>query len=95
MRHQEGGGHHVPIVLGALLDILPRCVDMKENNGEITRGTYSDQLTKMMGEGAFDEDSHKNTQFLRATTIGPCLGEMQKALEVLRNEAAENPRKAV
>jgi len=78
-----------PMFLGALLDILPRCVDRKESNGGITRGIYSDQLTEVMGEGAIDEEGHKNTQFLRATTIGPCLGEMQKAWEVLRNEAAE------
>ena len=28
--------------LGALLDILPRCVDRTETNGEVTRGIYSE-----------------------------------------------------
>ena len=79
-----------PTFLGALLDILPRCVDRKENNGKITRGIYSDQLTEVMGEGAFDEDGHRSTQFLRATKVGPYQGEMQKAWEKLRDEAAAN-----
>ena len=79
-----------PAFLGALIDILPRCVDRKESNGEVMRGTYSDQLTKEVGEGAFDEDGHKNSQFLKAKTIGPYSGEMQKAWERLRSEAATN-----
>jgi hypothetical protein len=53
-----------PAFLGALLDILPRCMDRKDNNGEITKGTYSDQLTAVIGEGAFDEAGHMNAQFL-------------------------------
>jgi hypothetical protein len=28
-----------PAFLGALLDILPRCVDRKDRNGEVTKGT--------------------------------------------------------
>jgi hypothetical protein len=43
------------------MGILPRCVDKKEGNGEITKGIYSDQLTAVFGEGAFDETGHKNT----------------------------------
>ena len=27
-----------PTFLGALLDILPKCVDKKESNGEVTKG---------------------------------------------------------
>ena len=49
-----------PTFLGALLDILSRCVDMKDTNGEISRGTYSEQLTMVIGEGAYDEEGHKN-----------------------------------
>ncbi len=79
-----------PTFLGALLDILPRCVGMRENNGEIMKGIYSDQLTTVIGEGAFNETGHRNTQFLRATTIGPYPGEMQKAWDTLRDEAADN-----
>ena len=66
----KGGGikratdSRYPAFLGALLDILLRCVDRKERNGEITVGTYSDQLTGVVGSGAFDEEGHKNSQFL-------------------------------
>jgi hypothetical protein len=35
-----------PEVPGALLDILLRCVDITEMNGEIQRGYYNRQLTK-------------------------------------------------
>ncbi len=48
-----------PAFLGALLDILPRCVDRKDSSGEIMQGTYSDQLTAVIGEGAFDEAGHR------------------------------------
>ena len=47
----KGGGikratySRYPAFLGAMLDILPRCVDRKDRNGEITVGIYSDQLT--------------------------------------------------
>jgi hypothetical protein len=30
-----------PAILGALLDILPRCIDIAESNGEVQRGYYS------------------------------------------------------
>ena len=45
----------------AFLGALPRCVDMKERNGEVTKGTYTDQLTEVVGEGAFDEEGHMNS----------------------------------
>ncbi len=54
------------------------------------RGTYSDQLTEEVGEGAFDQDGHMNSQFLKTKTVGPYPGEMQKAWERLRSEAAAN-----
>jgi hypothetical protein len=41
-----------PAFLGALLDILPRCVDRTDSNGGVTRGKYADQLTAVIGEGA-------------------------------------------
>jgi len=47
--------------LGALMDILPRCVDMKESNGEITKAIYSDHLTAVIGEEAYDEAGHMNS----------------------------------
>jgi len=79
-----------PAFLGALMDILPRYVDRKESNGEITTGTYSDQLTAVIGEGAYDEDGRKNSMFLEATRVGPYPREMQKAWDALRDEAADN-----
>ena len=79
-----------PAFLGAPLDILPRCVDMMEANGEVTKGVYSEQLTAVIGEGAYDEAGHRNTKFLEATGIGPYPMEMQKAWDELREEAADN-----
>ena len=49
-----------PSFLGAILDVLPRCVDMKDKNGEIVKGIYSDHLTEVIGEGAFDEAGNRN-----------------------------------
>jgi hypothetical protein len=40
----KGGGMkkltelHIPAFLGALLDILPKCIDITEEKGEVTRG---------------------------------------------------------
>jgi hypothetical protein len=73
-----------------LLDILPRCVDRTEINGDVTRGIYTEQLTAVIGEGAYDEGGHRNTKFLEATGVGPYPGEMQRARDELRNEAAVN-----
>jgi hypothetical protein len=58
------------------MDLLPRRVDRKDSNGEITTGIYSDQLTAAIGEGAFDEAGHNNSHFLEATRIMPYPGEM-------------------
>ena len=79
-----------PAFLGALLDILPRCVDRTETKGEVTKGVYSEQLTAVIGEGAYDEAGHMNTQFLEATGIGRYPKEMQKAWDELRDEAVDN-----
>jgi len=79
-----------PAFLGALLDILPRCVDKAEANGEVTKGVYSEQLTVVIGEGVYNENGHRNTKFMEATEIGPYPKEMQKAWDELRDEAADN-----
>jgi hypothetical protein len=50
-----------PTFLGALLDVLPRCVDRKDKNGEIVKGIYSDQLTEVIGEGTFGQAGNRNT----------------------------------
>jgi len=44
----------------------------------------------VIGEGAYDEDGHKNSQFLEATGIRPYPWEMQRAWGVLRDEAGDN-----
>ena len=72
------------------MDILPRCVDMKDRNGEVTKGTYSDQLMEVVGAGAYDEEGHRNSKFLESTEVGPYPSEMQAAWDVLRNDAAAN-----
>jgi len=41
-------------------------------------------------KGAFDEAGNMNTQFLQATSEGPFPKEMQKAWDVMRDEAANN-----
>ncbi len=79
-----------PAFLGALLHILPRCIDRKDTSGEITRGTYTDQLTAAIGEGAFDEAGHRNARFLEATEVGPYPREMQRAWSTMREEARNN-----
>ena len=43
-----------PAFLGAVLDILPRCIDRKAENGEEMPGYYSEQLTWEIGRGAYD-----------------------------------------
>ena len=43
-----------PAFLGALLDILPRCIDKKVENGEEMLGYYSEQLTGAIDRGAYD-----------------------------------------
>ena len=48
LARMKGGGikratdTRYPTCMGALLDILPRCVDKKESNGEIKKGIYTD-----------------------------------------------------
>jgi hypothetical protein len=51
-------------------------VDTKDRQGETTVGTYSDQLTGVVGTGAFDEEGHRNSMFLGSTTVGPYPDEM-------------------
>ena len=43
-----------PSFLGAMLDILSRCIDKKDQDGEKTKGIYNRKLTDVIGEGACD-----------------------------------------
>ena len=49
-----------PAFLGGLLDVLPRCIDMMEDNGDKCQGYYSEQLSDVIGEGAYDSGGHRN-----------------------------------
>ncbi len=54
----KGGGvkqaadRRYPTFLGALMDVLPRLIDRKAENGEVEAGVYPDQMTAIIGEGA-------------------------------------------
>ena len=78
----KGGGvkratdKRYPAFVGALLDVLPRMIDREDENGEVTVGVYSRQMTHIIGEGAYDAEGHMNTQFLEATEVGSFPKEM-------------------
>jgi len=46
--------------MGALLDMLPRYIDITEANGECTPGYYAQKLTEVIGKGAYDGEGHRN-----------------------------------
>ena len=70
--------------------MLPRCIDTTEANGESVPGYYAQQLTEAIGEGAYDNEGHRNAQFLNATDVGPYPGECVRAWKATRDEALEN-----
>jgi hypothetical protein len=61
----------IPAFLGALLDILPRCIDMKEENGEVSKGYYNQHLTTEIREGAYNHDGHMDTKLIESQRLGP------------------------
>ena len=79
-----------PAFLGALLDVLPRCIDRTEANGECIPGYYTKQLTEVIGEGAYDGDGHKNALFLNATDVGPYPEACTNPWTATREEAMAN-----
>jgi hypothetical protein len=50
--------------LGAVLDILPRCIDRRGPNGEEMHGIYINILTESIGRGAYGQEGHMNYGFL-------------------------------
>ena len=92
----KGGGikraedNRYPAFLGAMLDVLPRLIDRKDENGEIAPGVYPVQMKGIIGEGAYDTEGHRNTAFLEARCVGPYLNEVQQAWTTIRNEAIAN-----
>ncbi len=79
-----------PTFLGALLNILPRCIDRKAENGEQMPGYYSEELTVAIGRGAYDPEGHRNEHFLRARNIGPYPEAVRKAWTHIMTEAMQN-----
>ncbi len=68
-RLKEGGlrspsNLRAPAFKGAILDILPRCIETKDDSGELTKGVYATQLSGVIGERAFDKSGHRNGKFL-------------------------------
>jgi len=89
-RYQEGQRHQIPSILGALLDILPRCIDRTDEQGEALPGYYSQQLTETIGSGAYDNEGHRNETFLQAKNVGPFPEACGKAWRHIREEVMEN-----
>jgi hypothetical protein len=54
-----------------LLDVLPRCIDKRAENGEEMPGYYTEQLTEALGKGTYEADGHRNEKFMGAAIIGP------------------------
>ena len=79
-----------PAFLGAILDILLRCIERKEEKGVVVKGYYTEQLSYVIGKGAYDADGHRNAKFLGEAGIGPYPGSMQRAWAHLRGDASLN-----
>jgi len=73
-----------------MLDVLTRIIDREDENGEVTVGVYTSQMTHIIGEGAYDAEGHMSTQFLEATEVGPFPREMQQAWTRTRQEVVDN-----
>ncbi len=67
---KRGADTRKPAFLGALMDILPRYIDRKAENGEEMPGYYSEQLTEALGKGAYDAEGHKTVNFWRRISLG-------------------------
>ena len=82
-----------PAFAGALLDILPACIDRvdpKCDDGSIIRGAYHAQLKDAIGVGAYDPLGHRQEQFLGAANLGPFPDAFKEAWQTMHIEAREN-----
>jgi hypothetical protein len=79
-----------PALMGALLDVLPRCIDRKAENGEELPRYYLEQLMEALGKRAYDAESHRNDKFVGAENIGPFPEVCKEAWIHIRKEAMEN-----
>ncbi len=66
-----------PASCGTIMDIMPRCIDRKEDNGTIERGFYSEKLRTLIGKGVYDAARHRNRKFMESTEVGPYPSSMQ------------------
>ncbi len=76
-----------PAFLGALLDVLPRCIDMRAENGEEMPGYYTEKLTEALGKGSYDAEGHMNEKLMGAANIGPFLEACREAWAQVKKEA--------
>ncbi len=79
-----------PAFLGALLEILPRFIDITEANGEVQNGYYTKQLQTEIGEGDYKHDGHKNRRSLETSRLGPYPAACKHAWEHLRLDTTCN-----
>ena len=79
-----------PAFLGAIMDVLPRCIDRSGPNGEKTRGIYNSTLANAIGDRAYDQGGHRNTGFLKANAVGPYPKAMQIARQYIRLDSVHN-----
>jgi hypothetical protein len=77
---------------GAILDVLPRCIDTTGPSGERTRDIYNVTITEAIREGAYDQEGHMNAGLLQATTEWPFPKSMQYAWQFTRLDCAHNRR---
>jgi hypothetical protein len=68
-----------PTFLGAIMDVLPICIDITGPNREKTGGIYNATLTYSILEGAWDQKGNTLARFIHATTVVPFPKAMQFA----------------
>ena len=76
--------------MGALLDVLPRCIDRAGPNGEKYEGIYSKLLSGAIGEEAYDVNKTRNANFLGAKNVRPFPEAMRYAWSHAMLDAAHN-----
>jgi len=79
-----------PAFLGAILDILPRCIGRKGPNEKLAKRVYIKQLTNAVGREAYGAEGHRNAGFLQADNLGPFPTAMHNAWQYTRLEAGHN-----
>jgi hypothetical protein len=79
-----------PAFLGALLDVLSRCIDREGPNSEKTEGIYNGLLAEAVARGAYDANGARNATFLGASNAGPYPQAMRYAWSHIRLDAAHN-----